>query len=53
MMSRYVVRGQRKYGGEGVNLILCRKSSKNGAIGKGQIHQLQEGRIYVGLIDSL
>lgn len=52
-MSMYVVRGQRKCGGECVNLTLCWKSSKTEAIDKGQTHQLQEVGIYVGLIDSL
>lgn len=32
------------------SVTLCWKSPKNGAIDKGQTHQLQ-GRIYVGFID--
>lgn len=53
MMSLYVVIGQGKCGGECVNFTLYRTSSKNRAIDKGQTHQFQEGRIYVGLTDSL
>lgn len=53
VMSMYVVRGQRKYGRECVNLTLCWRSSETGATDKGQTHQLQEIEIYVGLIDSL
>lgn len=41
--------GQGKYGGECVNFTLYWTNSKNRAIDKGQTHQFQEGRIYVGL----